>query len=50
MDGGIQISLKGFKAGDRDLLAQGLDQFRTAVLTLGDDSNAVANDVAVLCN
>jgi hypothetical protein len=50
MDGGMQISLKGFKAGDRDMLAQGLDQFRTAALSLGDDSNAVANDVAVLCN
>jgi hypothetical protein len=50
MDGGIQISLIGFKEGDRDKLAQGLDQFRTAVLTLPDDTAAVTNDVKVLCN
>ena len=50
MDGGLQISLIGFKTGDRDKVAQGLDQFRTAVLTLPDDTAAVTNDVKVLCN
>jgi hypothetical protein len=50
MDGGLQISLIGFKTGDRDKVAQGLDQFRTAVLTLPDDTTAVTNDVQVLCN
>jgi hypothetical protein len=50
MDGGIQIALNGYKAGDRQELAQGIDQFRTSSLPLLADAAAVSNDVKVLCN
>jgi hypothetical protein len=50
MDGGMQISLIGFNAGDRDKVAQGLEQFREALLPLADDATSVSNDVKVLCN
>jgi hypothetical protein len=50
MDGGIQVALNGFKAGDRDELAQGLDQFRTSSLPVVEDAAAVSHDMQVLCN
>lgn len=50
MDGGMQISLLGFTAGDRDKVAQGLEQFREALLPLADDANKVVSDVQALCN
>jgi hypothetical protein len=50
MDGGLQISLNGYKAGDKNMVLQGLSQFHDAALTFGPDSTAVTNDVKVLCN
>ena len=50
MDGGLQIALNGYNAGDRQLVAQGLAQFRENSLPLSGDAAAVTNDVKVLCN
>jgi hypothetical protein len=50
MDGGLQIALNGYKAGDRQLVEQGLSVFRENAVPVGADAAAVTNDVKLLCN
>jgi hypothetical protein len=50
MDGGLQIALNGYRAGDRSLVAQGLTQFYDSQRPLSVDAAAVTKDVTVLCN
>jgi hypothetical protein len=50
MDGGLQIALNGYKAGDNQQVAQGLLQFRDNAQNVSADAAAVTNDVKVLCN
>jgi len=50
MDGGLQIALNGYKAGDKQQVDQGLSQFQVSSAPLTEDAAAVTKDVAVLCN
>ena len=50
MDGGLQIALTGYKAGDIQQVQQGLSQFRENSQNVSPDAAAVTNDLKVLCN
>jgi hypothetical protein len=50
MDGGLQIALNGYKAGDRPQVDQGITQFLVSSDSLVADAANVTNDVKVLCN
>ena len=50
MDGGLQVALNGYKAGDLQLVDQGLSQFRENAIPVSSDAADVTNDVKNLCN
>jgi hypothetical protein len=50
MDGGLQIALNGYKAGDKPQVDQGITQFLVSSDSLVADAANVTNDVKVLCN
>lgn len=50
MDGGLQIALNGYKAGDKPMISQGLAQFHESAVPLSPDAAAVSNDVKALCH
>jgi hypothetical protein len=50
MDGGLQIALNGYKAGDKDTISRGLAQFNEGALSVGPDTAFVSGDVKTLCH
>jgi hypothetical protein len=50
MDGGLQVALNGYKAGDQQQVDQGISQFVVSSDSLTEDAAVVTNDVKVLCN
>jgi hypothetical protein len=50
MEGGLQVALNGYKAGDQPKVDQGLSLFHDNSLPVGEDAAAVSNDVKLLCN
>jgi hypothetical protein len=50
MDGGLQVALNGYRAGDQQQVDQGLALFQENSLPLTEDAAAVSNDLKVLCN
>ena len=50
MDGGLQIALNGYRAGDIQKVNQGLAQYGASSGPLSQDTAAVTKDVVKLCN
>ncbi|MDQ6877372.1 MAG: hypothetical protein M3082_06675 [Candidatus Dormibacteraeota bacterium] len=50
MDGGLQISLNGYRAGDRAMITQGLIQFTDGVRPLVADGELVNRDLKAFCH
>jgi hypothetical protein len=50
MDGGLQISLIGYKAGDQVMISRGLAQFVEAVRPLVADGELVNSDLKAYCH
>jgi hypothetical protein len=50
MDGGLQIALNGYKAGDKGMITQGLTQFHESAIPLNQDAAVVTSDVKALCH
>jgi hypothetical protein len=50
MDGGLQISLNGYKAGDQGMVSRGLAQFVAAVEPLVADGQLVSSDLKAFCH